>query len=181
MLGFQSAKQTTAMVQQSWDEWRSTMKMIMRASHNQEEIELLQQGSSSIRQEIRILRGEEEEEEPGRKGAGRGFAPSGCCCCWQDLLLHSGSTTTTTSTTPTVEQLFHYRTCHSYCKHQLLFPSCSHDLGFLSTASPLNMVGGSKELQIRVSTLVFLRIRVSQDWNQAMIPWKLILIFWKKY
>jgi hypothetical protein len=57
------------------------MKMIMRASHNPEEIELLQQGSSSIRQEIRILRGEEEEEQPGRKGAGGGFAPSGCCCC----------------------------------------------------------------------------------------------------
>ncbi len=144
MLGFQSVKQTTAMMQQSWEDWRSKMKMIMRASHNQEEIELLQQGSSSIRQEIRILRGEEEEEEPGRKGAGIGFAPSGCCCCWQDLLLHWGSTTTTTTTTtPTVEQkFFHCRTCHSSCKYQLLFPSCSHDLGFLSTASPLNMVGG---------------------------------------
>jgi hypothetical protein len=101
-------------VQQSKEEQRFKMKMIIRATHarvsisqanncndatilgrmkiqdeddheskpyNQEEIELLEQGSSSIRQEIRILRGEEEEEEPGRKGAGRGFAPSGCCCC----------------------------------------------------------------------------------------------------
>jgi len=33
MLGFQSVKQTTAMMQQSWEEWRSKVKMIMRASH----------------------------------------------------------------------------------------------------------------------------------------------------